>query len=88
MNDLYANESSLLINFFYPTLKLASKARDGSKWVRKHSKPVTPAQRMIDHPDLLQDVRDELYARMKTLNPFLLQKEIQRKLKAIFNLLR
>jgi len=88
MNDLYAKEFSLLTNFFYPTLKLASKARDGSKWIRKHSKPVTPAQRLIDHPDLPQDVRDELSARMKTLNPFLIQKEIQRKLKAIFKLLR
>jgi hypothetical protein len=88
MNDVYANEFSLLTNFFYPTLKLASKARDGSKWVRKHSKPVTPAQRLIEHPDLPQDIGNELSARMKTLNPFLLQKEIQRKLKAVFKLLR
>lgn len=88
MNDLYANEFSLLTNFFYPTLKLVSKSRDGSKWVRKHSKPVTPAQRLIDHPDLPQGIRGELSARMKTLNPFLIQKEIQRKLKAIFKLLR
>lgn len=88
MNDLYANEFSLLTNYFYPTLKLASKARDGSKCVRKHSKPVTPAQRLIDHPKLPQDIRDELSARMETLNPFQLQKEMQRKLKAVFNLLR
>ena len=33
MNDLYANEFSLFTNFFQPTQKLASKARDGSKWV-------------------------------------------------------
>ena len=37
MNDLYANEFSLLGNFFQPTQKLASKAREGSKWFRKHS---------------------------------------------------
>jgi hypothetical protein len=43
---------------------------------------------MINHPDLPQDIRDELSARMETLNPFLIQKEIQRKLKAIFKLLR
>jgi|APLak6261659701_1056019.scaffolds.fasta_scaffold00249_2 hypothetical protein len=88
MNDVYAHEFSLLTNFFCPTLKLASKAREGSKWVRKHSKPVTPAQRLINHPDQPQNIRDELTARMKTLNPFLLQREIQRKLKAIFKLLR
>jgi len=40
MNDLYANEFSLLTNFFHPTLKLTSKAREGRKWVRRHGKPV------------------------------------------------
>ncbi len=54
MNDLYANEFSLFTNFFCPTLKLASKAREGSKWVRKHSKPITPAQRLLEHPDTPQ----------------------------------
>ena len=88
MNDVYANEFSLLTNFFYPTLKLASKAREGSKWVRKHSKPVTPAQRLIDHPDMPQDIKEKLEVQTKTLNPFLIQKEIQRKLKDVFNLLR
>ncbi len=42
MNDLYADPFSLLTNFFHPTLKLASKARDGSQRVRKHGKPATP----------------------------------------------
>jgi len=88
MNDVYANEFSLLTNFFYPTLKLASKARDGSKWDRKHSKPATPAQRLIDHPDVPQAIKEKLIEQTKTLNPFLLQKEMQRKLKAVFNLLR
>jgi hypothetical protein len=37
MNDLYANEFSLLTNFFYPTLKLKSKSRVGSRWVKKYS---------------------------------------------------
>lgn len=88
MNDVYANEFSLLTNFFYPTLKLASKAREGSKWVRKHGKPITPAQRLINHPDTPQDLKEKLVAQTKTLNPFLIQKGIQRKLKPVFNLLR
>lgn len=78
MNDLYANEFSLFTNFFCPTLKLQSKAREGSKWVRKHSKPVTPAQRLLDHPDTQEITKEKLAMQIKTLNPFDIQKRIQR----------
>ena len=88
MNDLYANEFSLFTNFFCPTLKLQSKAREGSKWVRKHSKPVTPAQRLLDHPDTPEITKEKLTMHIKTLNPFDIQKRIQRKLKIIFKQLR
>ena len=88
MNDLYTNEFSLFTNFFCPTLKLKSKAREGSKWVRKHSKPITPAQRVINHPDIPESAREKISTQMKSLNPFLIQKQIQRKLRAIFKLIR
>ena len=88
MNDLYANEFSLFTNFFCPTLKLVSKAREGSKWVRKHSKPITPAQRVLDHPDIQKSTKEKLSLQIKALNPFLIQKQIQRKLRAIFKFLR
>lgn len=88
MNDLYANEFSLFGNFFCPTLKLESKSRVGSKWVKKHSKPITPTQRLINHPDIGEEQKVKLAELQKTLNPFTLQKQIQRKLKAIFKLLR
>lgn len=88
MNDIYANEFSLLTNFFCPTLKLKSKSRDGSKWVRKHSKPLTPAQRLLAHPEMPDAMKEKLTAQINTLNPFDIQKQIQRKLKAIFKLLR
>ncbi len=88
MNDIYANEFSLFTNFFCPTLKLTSKAREGSKWVRKHSKQITHAQRVLDHADIPKSAKEKLSAQMKSLNPFMLQKQIQRKLKAIFKLLR
>ena len=88
MNDLYANEFSLFTNCFCPTLKLASKARIGSKWVRKHGKPIPPAQRVLDHPDIPKNTKKKLAAQIKSLNPFLIQRQIQRKLRAIFKLLR
>ena len=88
MNDLYANEFSLFTNFFCPTLKLVSKAREGSKWVRKHGKPITPAQRLHDHPGTPKTTKDKLATQIKTLNPFIIQKQMQLKLKAVFKLLR
>ena len=88
MNDLYANEFSLFTNFFCPTLKLESKAREGSKWVRKHGKPVTPAQRLLDHFDIPKSTKEKISAQMKSLNPFLIQNQIQRKLSTIFKLIR
>lgn len=88
MNDLYANEFSLFTNFFCPTVKLVSKARDGSKWVRKHSQPITPAQRLLDHSDIPAEQKMKLDEQIKSLNPFVLQKRIQGKLKAIFRLVR
>jgi len=84
MNDLYANEFCLFTNFFCLTLKLVSKSRDGSKWVRKHCKPVTPAQRLLDHLDIPPEQKLKLKIQMNSLNPFDLQKRIQGKLKAIF----
>ena len=88
MNDVYANEFSLFTNFFCPTLKLVPKAREGRKWVRKHSKPITPVQRLLDHPDLPQATKEKLAEQMKTLNSLLIQQQMQGKLKAIFKLLR
>lgn len=88
MNDLYANEFSLLTNFFCPTVKLVSKSREGSKWLRKHSKPITPAQRLLDHPDVATEQKMKLNALMESLNPFDLQNRIQDKLKAIFKRVR
>lgn len=88
MNDLYANEFSLFTNFFQPTQKLAAKKREGSKWVRKHSQPMTPAQRLIDHSDIPDAVRNKLQKQLEALNPFQLERQIQRKLKAVFKLLR
>lgn len=88
MNDLYTNEFCLFTNFFCPTVKLVSKSRDGSKWVRKHSNPITPAQRLLDHLDIPAGQKMKLKNRMNSLNPFDLQKRIQGKLETIFKRVR
>ncbi|OFZ97004.1 MAG: integrase [Betaproteobacteria bacterium RBG_19FT_COMBO_58_11] len=88
MNDLYANEFSLLTNFFCPTMKLTEKKRVGSKIVKKHAAPETPAQRLLSHPELTKQQKERILATQKGLNPFALRDIIQKKLKAIFKLVR
>lgn len=88
MNDLYANEFSLLTNFFCPTMKLTEKKRVGSKIVKKHAAPETPAQRLLAHPALTKQQKERLLATQEGLNPFALRNIIQKKLKAIFKLVR
>lgn len=84
MNDLYANEFSLLTNYFLPTMKLTEKKRVGSKIVKKYAPPVTPAQRLLNHPDVSQQSKDKISATLATLDPFVLREQIQQKLKVIF----
>jgi hypothetical protein len=83
MNDLYANDFSLLHNYFCPTMKLATKKRDGSRMVKAYHAPQTPAQRLLDHPDVPEPTKQALRATLASLNPFELQQGIQRKLRKI-----
>lgn len=86
MNDLYANELSLLANFFYPSVKLVKKQRIKSKIIKKHDLPKTPYQRLIDINVLTKEKKQELETKLKSLDPFLLQNIVQKKLKNIFAL--
>jgi hypothetical protein len=84
MNDLYRNEWSLLQNHFNPTMKLERKQRVGSKYHKKYESPKTPYQRIIENPNIPKIKKHQLEKIHETLNPFELQKQIQKKLKEIF----
>lgn len=86
INSLYANECSLLQNFFCPTLKLKSKERINSKYHRQHSYPQTPCQRLLDSPDVSPQAKQRLRETFASLDPFRLRTTIERKLKIISNL--
>ncbi len=86
MNDLYKNEVSQMNNFFLPNFKLIEKQRIQSKIIRKHSKPETPYQRLIKSEHISEDKKKELTDVYNQLNPFTLQKSIQKKLKRIFSM--
>lgn len=86
MNEFYRSESRLYLNFFLPSVKLLSKERIGSKTVKKHDLPKTPYQRVLESKHVSTPTKNLLKEQFKTLNPFFLKKEMEKKLARIFNL--
>jgi len=87
LNDLYTQEWRLFHNFFCPSVKLIAKERIGSKTIKRHDPPQTPYQRILESPYVSQAVKRTLSQQFEKLNPFLLRKRVEAKLKEIFSLL-
>lgn len=87
MNNLYKNEISLMNNYFLPNTKLKEKQRVEARIIKKHEKPATPYQRLINSKDITNIKKKELTLIYQTLNPFDLRKAIRKKLDHIFNIL-
>jgi len=84
LNDLYANEFRLLNNFFLPSVKLIAKQRIASKIIKKHDKPLTPYQRLLQSKHIDQQTKNQLTQTFQSLNAFELRKMIDLKLNKIF----
>jgi hypothetical protein len=88
MNDLYKNEWNLYQNHFRPTMKLIEKQKVNSRYKKKYDLPKTPYQRLLDSPDVPQKKKKELREKHKTLNPFALKREIDKKVRYILQIVR
>jgi hypothetical protein len=87
MNDLYKNEMSRMNNYFLPNTKLIEKQRVESKIVKKHDKPATAYQRLMQSEYVSEQKKEELTAIYNSLNPFELRKTIKKKVDRIFRLI-
>ena len=87
LNDLYRNEYSLLKNYFCPNMKLISKERINSKYRKKYDVPQTPYQRVLSSNDISNPTKQNLINTYKSLNPFVLRKNIEAKLRSIFKII-
>src|SRR5262249_49690576 len=67
MNDLYKNEWSLLINYFYPSMQLKEKIKVNSKYKRKYYEPQTPYQRLMASEYIDKKTKTFLKKRFKSL---------------------
>jgi hypothetical protein len=86
MNDLYRNELRLYMNLFMPSVKLLRKTHIGSKLIRRYDAPQTPLQRLLASGLADPEKIKELKVLHDSLNPFLLSKVIDAKLKVIYRL--
>jgi len=86
LNNLYTREWRLFHNFFCTSVKLVAKERIGSKTIKRHDPPKTPYQRIIDSPYIQESVKRSLSKQLENLNPFLLRKIMDKKMKIIFSI--
>lgn len=86
LNKLYKSEWRLFHNFFCPSVKLIEKQRIASKTIKRYDSPKTPYQRIMESPDITAEVKKKLTDLFETLNPFLLRKAMEKRLKEIFQL--
>ena len=86
LNDLYRREWRTFHNFFCPSVKLLDKQRVGSKTIKRYDSPKTPYQRVLESPHIPQETKNAMTKYLETLNPFLLKKTIEEKLKKISSL--
>ena len=85
LNNLYTEEWRLFHNFFCPSVKLIAKERIGSKTIKRHDPPKTPYQRITESPHIRNAVKLSLSIQLESLNPFLLRKIMDKKMKKIFS---
>jgi len=86
INHLYRNELRLWLNLYLPSVKLLKKVRVGSKVRRVYDGPRTPFERVQACAQADQEKVAKLAELRKSLDPFQLGKNIERKLLRISQL--
>ncbi|MBF0301394.1 MAG: integrase [Oligoflexia bacterium] len=84
MNEIYCEYWNPLQNYFLPTFKLKEKIMIGAKIKKTYGKPQTPYQRLMECDNLTEDQKEELSRVKKKLNPFVLKRELEKKLSVFF----
>jgi hypothetical protein len=67
LNQLYA-QLRLLVNFFYPSMKLVEKIRVGARVKKRYDTPTTPYQRVLDCAHIEEQAKEKLRQQFAQLN--------------------
>jgi hypothetical protein len=68
LNQIYS-QLRLLLNYFYPSMKLMEKTRIGARVKKRYDVPKTPYQRVLDSPHVPTASKAKLRKQFRTLNP-------------------
>lgn len=76
----------LYLNFFQPVMVLVEKQRVGAKVIKRYDVPKTPYQRVLEAPEIDDDIKARLRQLYETLNPAELLRQIHRRQAALWQL--
>ena len=71
-------------NLFRPCMQLVSKVKIGHRYLKKYDRPKTPAQRALDYPGVLEEVKVRILALQKRYDCYTLKLLVQTKLQRFF----
>jgi hypothetical protein len=78
----------LLVNFFYPSVKLLSKERIDGRIRKSYDAPKSPCRRLLDNPQLSTVIKIKLRHQRRALDPLTLKDEIVRMQDKLLELVR
>ena len=85
LNQLY-EPLRVYINYFQPVMVLIEKERKGAKVKKKYDQAKTPYQRVLESPDVSEEIKARLRETYLTLNPAALLREINARQRALWKL--
>jgi len=83
MNELARGDLGHFVNLFSPSMKLERQETIGGKTKRIYGKPVTPYVRVLSSQQVSPEKKAQLQCLKESLNPFALERRIQKQLRAI-----
>lgn len=88
LNSYYDAMTPYLMHFV-TVRRMLGKEKDQSKYRRIYEKiPKTPYQRILEHKDVTEEAKEKLRAEHFKLNPLLLKKEMEKRLKKVYDIQR
>lgn len=86
LNAVYDVLTPYLLHFI-PVRRTLTKEKVKSKYRRTYEKnPHTPYQRILEHAEVAEDVKETLRQEHEQLNPLVLKREIDKRLKALYDI--
>jgi len=85
INALYCEVWEPLHNFFMPSMKLISKDRHGAKVKRRHDRPQTPCERLLNCSQITPKTKCWLRKQRASMDPFILHEKLEQGLRRVLH---